>query len=85
VPAGWTFDSWRDDVDQTVSYVDGTSEDDANDRDRFPAQGSFEPSLPIEVIEFLSATKGSDVGGVTNDDTQIWQLKARARTFRVKR
>jgi hypothetical protein len=81
VPAGWTFDAWRDDTAQTVEYVDTDL-----DRDRFPSSGSFDPALPIEHIEFVGETSGDDVGsGTTKDDTQVWQLNARARTFRVRR
>jgi hypothetical protein len=80
VPAGWTFDAWRDSTDQTVEYVDVTQT-----HDRFPATGSFPSGLPIEHIEFVGDTVGDDVGGTTDDDTQVWRINARSRTFRVRR
>jgi len=80
VPAGWTFDSWADSTDQTVEYVDTD-----HDRDRFPSSGSFPAAQPIEHIEFVGSTSGDDVGsGTTKDDTQIWQINARARRYRIR-
>lgn len=76
MPSGWIFDGWVSVSDQTFEYTDTD-----HDHDTF----SFAAASPFDNLEIVGDTSGDDVGNDTDDDTQVWQINAHPRTFRVRR